>query len=65
MIQIPAMIAFTFFYGIGKESMLHRAFSLVFPRWDAIAIMFSVFLLTYTYIEARSNYYKGSILVLR
>ena len=39
--------------------------SLVFPRWDAIAIMFSVFLLTYTYIEARSNYYRGSILVLR
>ena len=39
--------------------------SLVFPRWDAISIMFSVFLLTYTYIEARSNYYRGSILVLR
>ena len=26
MIQIPAMIAFTFFYGLGKESMLGRAF---------------------------------------
>lgn len=32
-----------------------RPRSLVFPRWDVIAIMFSVFLLTYTYIEARAK----------
>ncbi|CAD6585351.1 MAG: hypothetical protein CYPHOPRED_003058, partial [Cyphobasidiales sp. Tagirdzhanova-0007] len=64
LLQIPAMIAFTYFYGLGKDSMIHRAFTLVFPRWDALAIMFSVFLLTYTYIEARSNYYRGTILVL-
>lgn len=38
--------------------------SLVFPRWDVIAIIFSVFLLTYTYIEARANYYRGTILCL-
>lgn len=36
---------------------------LVFPRWDVIAILFSVFLLTYVYLEARANYYRGSILV--
>ena len=30
-----------------------------------IAIIFSVFLLTYTYIEARANYYRGTILCLR
>ena len=29
-----------------------------------IAIILSIFLLTYTYIEARSNYHRGSILVL-
>jgi Ca2+/H+ antiporter len=40
---------------------LHR---LIFPRWDVIAIILSIFLLTYTYIEARSNYHRGSILVL-
>jgi Ca2+:H+ antiporter len=39
--------------------------SLVFPRWDVIAILFSVFLLTYVYLEARANYYRGSILVFR
>jgi len=39
--------------------------SLVFPRWDVIAIILSVFLMTYTYIEAKSNYHRGSILILR
>lgn len=28
--------------------------SLVFPRWDAISILFSVFLLSYIYIESVS-----------
>ncbi|GEM10944.1 Ca2+:H+ antiporter [Rhodotorula toruloides] len=62
LIQIPAMLAFTAWYGIGKETMAHRAFTLVFPRWDAIAIIFSIFLLTYVYIEARSTYFRGSLL---
>ena len=39
--------------------------SLIFPRWDAIAIILSMFLMTYTYIEAKSNYHRGSILILR
>ncbi|KAL8276252.1 hypothetical protein RQP46_011326 [Phenoliferia psychrophenolica] len=64
LIQAPVMLAFSAFYGIGKESLIHQAFTLVFPRWDVIAIIFSVFLLTYTYLEARANYYKGSILCL-
>ncbi|KAM0753578.1 hypothetical protein T439DRAFT_322474 [Meredithblackwellia eburnea MCA 4105] len=64
LIQAPIMLAFSSFYGIGKEVLNHRAFTLVFPRWDLIAIIFSVFLLTYTYIEARANYYRGSILCL-
>lgn len=34
----------------------------MFPRWDAIAIIFSIFLLTYVYIEARSTYFRGSLL---
>ncbi|KWU46403.1 hypothetical protein RHOSPDRAFT_15333 [Rhodotorula sp. JG-1b] len=64
LIQIPAMLAFSAWYSIGKESMLHRAFTLVFPRWDAISILFSVFLLSYIYIESRSNYQRGSLLIL-
>lgn len=38
--------------------------SLIFPRWDVISVIFSVFLLTYTYQEGKSNYFKGAILVL-
>ena len=41
-----------------------RAFTLIFPRWDVIAIILSIFLLTYTYNESRSNYHRGSILTL-
>ena len=38
---------------------------MIFPRWDVIVIILSVFLLTYCYIEAKSNYHRGSILILR
>lgn len=40
-------------------------YRLIFPRWDVIVITLSIFLLTYTYIEAKSNYHRGSILILR
>lgn len=46
--------------GIWTDSL----FSLIFPQWDVIAIILAIFLLTYTYIEARSNYHRGSTLVL-
>lgn len=39
--------------------------SLIFPRWDVIVIVLSIFLLTYTYIEAKANYHRGTILILR
>jgi Ca2+:H+ antiporter len=39
--------------------------SLLFPRWDVVVIILSMFLMTYTYIEAKSNYHRGSILILR
>ncbi|KAJ1925181.1 hypothetical protein EC988_010368, partial [Linderina pennispora] len=39
-------------------------FALIFPRWDLIAILFCVFLLTYMLIEGKANYFKGSILCL-
>ena len=48
--------------GAGAEHPLPR---LIFPRWDVIVIILSIFLLTYTYIEAKANYHRGSILVLR
>ena len=64
LIQIPAMFAFSALYAIGKDRLAGHYFTLVFPRWDVIAVIFAVFLLTYCYIESRANYYRGSILSL-
>ncbi|ORX35412.1 hypothetical protein BD324DRAFT_632740 [Kockovaella imperatae] len=64
LLQIPAMVAFSAFYDPAKLGDVVDTFTLIFPRWDVIAIILSIFLLTYTYIEARSNYHRGSILVL-
>ena len=64
LIQIPAMVAFSAFYNANREADVHNSFTLIFPRWDVIAIIFAIFLLTYTYIEARSNYFRGSLCIL-
>ncbi|GAC98106.1 membrane transporter [Pseudozyma hubeiensis SY62] len=67
LIQIPAMVVFSAYYNSGISddlNLIHRSFTLIFPRWDVIAIIFAVFLLTYTYIESRSNYYRGTICIL-
>lgn len=68
LIQIPVLVIFSSFYNYmyahpGLDMTL-RSFTLIFPRWDVISIILSIFLLTYTYNEARSNYHRGSILIL-
>ncbi|KAG0365801.1 hypothetical protein BGZ54_006190 [Gamsiella multidivaricata] len=64
LIQIPAMVAVSAWLSHGTTLASNYTFNLVFPRWDVISMLFSVFLLTYTYIEGKSNYFKGSILIL-
>jgi len=64
LLQIPAMVAFSAWYDPGELGSISSTFTLIFPRWDVIAIILSIFLLTYTYIEAKSNYHRGSTLVL-
>ncbi|RSL87170.1 hypothetical protein CEP52_015608 [Fusarium oligoseptatum] len=39
-------------------------FSLLFPQWDMVTVILCVFLLSYMYGEGKSNYFKGSILML-
>ncbi|KAG1467756.1 hypothetical protein G6F56_004234 [Rhizopus delemar] len=60
LLQIPTMVAFSAWYNHGKEEVAKFTFSLIFPRWDIISVLFSVFLLTYTYQEGKSNYFKGT-----
>ncbi|KDR82647.1 hypothetical protein GALMADRAFT_57297 [Galerina marginata CBS 339.88] len=64
LLQIPAMVAFSAWYDPLNMGEVAKTFSLIFPRWDVIAIILSMFLMTYTYIEAKSNYHRGSILIL-
>ncbi|KAI8985920.1 Sodium/calcium exchanger protein-domain-containing protein [Pilobolus umbonatus] len=64
LLQIPAMVVFSIWFNWGKEELKQFTFDLMLSRWDVISVVFSVFLLTYTYQEGKSNYFKGSILIL-
>ncbi|THH20562.1 hypothetical protein EW146_g836 [Bondarzewia mesenterica] len=64
LVQIPAMVAFSAWYDPVDVGKIANTFTLIFPRWDVIVIILSIFLLTYTYIEAKANYHRGSILIL-
>ncbi|KAF9267571.1 hypothetical protein L218DRAFT_855427 [Marasmius fiardii PR-910] len=64
LLQIPAMVAFSAWYAPDKMGSVAYTFTLIFPRWDVVVIILSMFLLTYTYIEAKSNYHRGSILIM-
>ncbi|KAF8158253.1 hypothetical protein B0H34DRAFT_656500 [Crassisporium funariophilum] len=64
LLQIPAMVAFSAWYDPENMGEVAKTFTLIFPRWDVIVIILAMFLMTYTYIEAKSNYHRGSILIL-
>lgn len=44
--------------------MLIQRAALIFPQWDMVTVILCVFLLSYMYGEGKSNYFKGSILIL-
>ncbi|KAI9053919.1 hypothetical protein LZ554_002864 [Drepanopeziza brunnea f. sp. 'monogermtubi'] len=63
LLQIPALVLFSALNAstlIGPE----YTFSLIFPQWDMVTVILCVFLLSYMYGEGKSNYFKGSILLL-
>ncbi|KAK9471232.1 Sodium/calcium exchanger protein-domain-containing protein [Dipodascopsis tothii] len=64
LLQIPALVVFSIFNYKDYEILRDFTFSLVFPRWDLVVVVLCVFLLSYIYAEGRSNYFKGSILIL-
>lgn len=61
LIQIPVLALYSIFEGFDDPQQL---FPLVFPRWDIIATLISIYLFTYIYAEGKSNYFKGVILML-
>ncbi|KAI1347207.1 calcium permease [Xylaria sp. FL0043] len=68
LLQIPALVLFSAVYPITPSGdnvdPIHWTFSLLFPQWDMVTVILCVFLLSYMYGEGKSNYFKGSILLL-
>ncbi|PNY29214.1 Low affinity vacuolar monovalent cation/H(+) antiporter [Tolypocladium capitatum] len=66
LLQVPCLVLFSALYpGIpeGGDAGSYT-FSLLFPQWDMVTVILCVFLLSYVYSEGKSNYFKGSILIL-
>ena len=72
LLQIPALVLYSalsrrFFFPHrdGDEAdIMSRIFTLIFPQWDMVTVILSIILLSYVYGEGKSNYFKGSILIL-
>ncbi|KAJ5090430.1 hypothetical protein N7532_009114 [Penicillium argentinense] len=66
LLQVPALVLFSALYtqSIDTAALASHSFNLIFPQWDMITVILCVFLLSYVYGEGKSNYFKGSILVL-
>ncbi|KAF2834935.1 hypothetical protein M501DRAFT_999726 [Patellaria atrata CBS 101060] len=66
LLQIPALVFFSAIYGrkIDPSDIIDHTFTLIFPQWDMVTVILCVFLLSYMYGEGKSNYFKGSILIL-
>lgn len=68
LLQIPALVIFSVYHTWDLDKALisirDQMFSLVFPTWDLVATMISIFMFTYLYAEGKSNYFKGSMLIL-
>ena len=66
LLQIPALVFYSAIWGldINNSQILDHTFTLIFPQWDMVTVILCVFLLSYMYGEGKSNYFKGSILLL-
>ncbi|KAK2760346.1 hypothetical protein FQN54_002415 [Arachnomyces sp. PD_36] len=66
LLQVPALVFFSTYHtrSIDPSKLIDHSFNLIFPQWDMVTVILCVFLLSYMYGEGKSNYFKGSILVL-
>ncbi|XBW38414.1 hypothetical protein QEN19_004002 [Hanseniaspora menglaensis] len=71
LLQIPALVIYSvaklniFTHGLPNQDEIKTfLFTLVFPNFDLMATMSSVFLFTYLYGEGKSNYLKGTLLLM-
>ncbi|KAF2633554.1 calcium permease family membrane transporter-like protein [Macroventuria anomochaeta] len=66
LLQIPALVFYSAVHAtnIPAGEIAKQTFTLIFPQWDMVTVILCVFLLSYMYGEGKSNYFKGSILIL-
>ena len=66
LLQVPALVLFSAVRGqwIDSNDLIDYTFNLIFPQWDMVTVILCVFLLSYMMGEGKSNYFKGSVLVL-
>ena len=70
LLQIPALVFYSsvvygrFATAPADADIAAHTFTLIFPQWDMVTVILCVFLLSYMYGEGKSNYFKGSILIL-
>jgi Ca2+:H+ antiporter len=66
LLQLPTLVLYSAVIGryIDVDDLVDHTFSLIFPQWDMVTVILCVFLLSYLVNEGKSNYFKGSILVM-
>ena len=66
LLQIPALVFYSAIWGrfVDPTDLIDHTFNLIFPQWDMVTVILCVFLLSYMYGEGKSNYFKGSVLIL-
>ncbi|KAK3075881.1 hypothetical protein LTR53_000455 [Teratosphaeriaceae sp. CCFEE 6253] len=66
LLQIPCLVLFSGVYGqfIDPEDIIDHTFNLIFPQWDMVTVILGVFLMGWVVGEGKSNYFKGSTLIL-
>jgi len=66
LLQVPALVLFSAVHSswLDPSDVVDHTFSLLFPQWDMVTVILGLFLMNYVVAEGKSNYFKGSMLVL-
>lgn len=66
LLQVPALVLYSGVHGqwVNASDVIDHTFTLIFPQWDMVMVILGVFLMGWVIGEGKSNYFKGSILIL-
>lgn len=64
LLQVPALVIFTALVTSKYANPMDYSFNLIFPQYDMVTVIMTVFLWSFINTEGKSNYFKGSILCM-